>query len=243
MFKFIYTPPDLQSIFSKGPQSIEPEFVLPLKHYRQKFNWDCGVSCVIMALQQQTRQHFLENFTAVCKEEGFNNNTWTIDLCYLLKRYNVRHLYCTSYLGVRDEIKELKYYSATFDADRERVVELFQRAHGFGIPVKKYSLTTHEMVYHLFANGPIIALVDANLLRCRCCAFKTLLAKTIRLCLPGQTSYQGHYVVVCGYSLAGKTLCYRNPARRNRVCTVTFEAFDAARKCLGTDEDAILIFN
>ncbi|KAI5638747.1 guanylylate cyclase domain-containing protein [Phthorimaea operculella] len=64
-----------------------PKYVLhEVDHYRQRFNWDCGVSCVLMLLPGDQRRQFLENFTDICKDEGFGESTWTIDLCYLLKR-------------------------------------------------------------------------------------------------------------------------------------------------------------
>ena len=56
-------------------------------HYQQKHNWDCGVSCVIMILTDPSeRAKLLHNLLNVCLEEGFKNSTWTVDLCYLMKR-------------------------------------------------------------------------------------------------------------------------------------------------------------
>lgn len=60
-----------------------------LTHYQQRYNWDCGLSCIIMILSAQQREQLLGNFDAVCGEEGFGSSTWTIDLCYLLMRYQV----------------------------------------------------------------------------------------------------------------------------------------------------------
>lgn len=57
-----------------------------LDHFTQRYNWDCGVSCVLMLLTPAQREEMLDKFEMICREEGFNQSTWTIDLCYLLKR-------------------------------------------------------------------------------------------------------------------------------------------------------------
>lgn len=57
-----------------------------LEHFRQRYNWDCGVSCVLMLLPVPQREEMLDKFEMICQDEGFNQSTWTIDLCYLLKR-------------------------------------------------------------------------------------------------------------------------------------------------------------
>jgi hypothetical protein len=57
-------------------------------HYQQKSNWDCGLSCVFMALSEVddcTREEIISNSAEICRKEGFGHSTWTIDLCYLLK--------------------------------------------------------------------------------------------------------------------------------------------------------------
>ncbi|KAL4705470.1 hypothetical protein ACJJTC_001018 [Scirpophaga incertulas] len=91
-----------------------------LPHHQQRFRWDCGVSCVLMVLPEPQRSLFLENFTSICQQEGFNQSTWTIDLCYLLKRFNVKHEMYTSTLGVNEENKRHSYYKKILDQDRER---------------------------------------------------------------------------------------------------------------------------
>lgn len=58
-----------------------------ITHFRQRYNWDCGVTCVLMLLSSEQQKELLGSFDQVCAEEGFNQSTWTIDLCYLLKRF------------------------------------------------------------------------------------------------------------------------------------------------------------
>ncbi|GFG28829.1 hypothetical protein Cfor_03044 [Coptotermes formosanus] len=51
---------------------IQSRLELQMAHFHQRFNWDCGVSCVLMILPPPKRKHLLLNFSDVCKEEGFN---------------------------------------------------------------------------------------------------------------------------------------------------------------------------
>ena len=75
-------------------------------HTQQQFDWDCGLSCVIMALDAadecDAKDSILENLEEICQNEGFGHSTWTIDLCYLLKHYAPRlaFSYTTITLGV-----------------------------------------------------------------------------------------------------------------------------------------------
>lgn len=45
---------------------------IPLTHVQQKYNWDCGISCVLMVLSEEKRKDLFKNFAEVCAEEGFN---------------------------------------------------------------------------------------------------------------------------------------------------------------------------
>ncbi|XP_068623459.1 uncharacterized protein [Battus philenor] len=56
-----------------------------LDHCQQCFSWDCGIACVKMVLSSEQRDYMNKNFTKICQDEGFQQLTWTIDLCYLLK--------------------------------------------------------------------------------------------------------------------------------------------------------------
>ena len=59
-----------------------------VQHCQQQFNWDCGLSCVLMALDAAdeftAKEDISSDIEKVCKAEGFGHSTWTIDLCYLL---------------------------------------------------------------------------------------------------------------------------------------------------------------
>lgn len=94
-------------IISAIPVYMERE----LFHVKQRYNWDCGVACVLMILPPTERHDFFSNFLKICEEEGFKNSTWTIDLCYLLKRFNIPHNYYTTTIGVHPGYRgNLLYY-------------------------------------------------------------------------------------------------------------------------------------
>ena len=57
-----------------------------LKHYQQKYHWDCGLSCCLMVMSDYDRDFVLSNLTKFVEEEGFGDSTWTIDLCYILRK-------------------------------------------------------------------------------------------------------------------------------------------------------------
>ncbi|CAB3245530.1 unnamed protein product [Arctia plantaginis] len=209
-----------------------------LEHYKQRYSWDCGVSCVIMLLSEEQRTEMLENFDRICQEEGFNQSTWTIDLCYLLKRFDIQHVMYTELLGVNESYKKQGYYNKIIDMDRDRVLQRFDAAVSAGIVVEQHSLTSEELVAHLSRHGPVVVLVDSGLLVCDLCRHNKIKAE-FRRCFGG--SYSGHYVVVVGYS-RGKLL-YRDPALSPRLCAASPARLARAARAKGTDHDVILVYN
>lgn len=45
---------------------------IQLIHVKQRSNWDCGISCVLMVLPRKCKQGFLTSFTEICSNEGFD---------------------------------------------------------------------------------------------------------------------------------------------------------------------------
>ncbi|XP_064555117.1 protein GUCD1 isoform X2 [Drosophila montana] len=204
-----------------------------LTHYQQRYNWDCGVSCILMILSTAQRKQFLNNFETICKEEGFGVSTWTIDLCYLLQRYNVRHEYFTQTLGIDPSYKKHMYYTRIIDKDERRVLRRFKEAKVRGLSVEQRTVDMPVIVSHLARHGPIILLTNASLLVCEICR------KTIR----ERFGYAGHYVVLCGYDITTRKLFYHNPeVRDGHVCRCFSGAMDTARIAFGTDQDIIFIY-
>ncbi|XP_059611942.1 protein GUCD1 [Phlebotomus argentipes] len=209
-----------------------------LTHYRQCYDWDCGLSCILMILPDEKRRFFAENFSQVCSEEGFGNSTWTIDLCYVLKRFGVRHKYLTSTIGVNVGYSQHCYYDKILHKDSERVTHRFRSAQDQGIVLEERQITSDALIRHLALNGPAILLTNASLLPCDICK-----SNKLRLCLPWKTSFKGHYIVVCGYILTLRKFFFRNPAMKDHLCMTSFANLHEARTSYGTDDDVILIYS
>jgi hypothetical protein len=189
---------------------------IQLAHFKQKYNWDCGVSCVLMVLPKRHRQHLLRHFGKVCKEEGFYGSTWTVDLCYLLKRYDVQHVFCTVTLGVHPGYKGNSFYNHILTKDEARVNRRFEEAQRSGVAIERASVPLQRILDHL-VDGPAIVLTNARLLSCDVCKLNKI-STELRKCIPWPTPYQGHYVVLCGYELAARKVYYRNPSFADRKC-------------------------
>lgn len=63
-----------------------------------------------MVLPSDERDFFINNFHSICKEEGFSKSTWTIDLCYLLKRFSMNFVFYTTTLGIHPQHKGQHFY-------------------------------------------------------------------------------------------------------------------------------------
>ncbi|KAK4878440.1 hypothetical protein RN001_010946 [Aquatica leii] len=213
---------------------------IQLVHSKQRYNWDCGISCVLMVLSKQFRQTLVTELLTICKEEGFNKSTWTIDLCYLLKRYNVTHELYTVTEGVDPGYHSNTFYNQIIAKDEERIKNRFKDAKRNGIIVHNKSVTITSVLKHL-TQGPAIMLINAKLLVCDSCKTNKL-ASEFRQCLPWPTSYQGHYIILCGYNLKRRKIYYRNPSLCNRVCVISVDLLEKAWRSYGTDEDLILIY-
>ena len=77
-------------------------FIRCIRHHQQRSHWDCGLSCVLMCLNDEERETISKDVAAVCYEEGFGESTWTIDLCYLMYHRSPQtpFYYTTTTLGV-----------------------------------------------------------------------------------------------------------------------------------------------
>lgn len=215
--------------------------LLHLPHFKQKYNWDCGISCVLMVLAVEDRQVLLKNLNSICKEEGFHRSTWTIDLCYLLKRFKVKNAFYTITLGVHPSYWENSFYNHVLIKDEERIRNKFKEAVTNGINVQQASVNIVSLIEHL-SRGPIILLTNARWLTCDICKVNKL-SLELRKCLPWPTTpYQGHYIVLCGYNVLNRKVYYRNPSLSDRVCVMPIETLEQARKSYGTDQDLILIY-
>lgn len=101
-------------------------------------------------------------------------STWTIDLCYLLKRLGMRHEYLTLVLGVNQRYGSERYYRHILSRDEERVNTRFREAKGHGIIVREGELRTEDLLKHLADYGPVILLTNSELLSCDICKAQKL---------------------------------------------------------------------
>ena len=229
-----------------------------LQHYQQRSNWDCGLSCVLMCLDDEIRKDILKDVPALCREEGFGQSTWTIDLCYIIRHKNpqMNILYTTITLGVDPGYASQTFYDTILKKDTDRVSLRFEKAAECKIKVEKRSVVLpHDIINHLAHKGVCIVLTNAKLLRCQTCdknssalcirSRRRIVQSNFCKCLSwlktSSSSYQGHYVLVCGYMLKERQIVYRNPSVGDRECVMSFDAFENARTSYGTDEDVIFI--
>ncbi|XP_045771057.1 protein GUCD1 isoform X2 [Maniola jurtina] len=199
-----------------------------ISHIRQRFNWDCGIACVLMLLSEQQRKEFIEGFSRICLEEGFGHATWTIDLCYLLKRFGIKHRMYTTRQAANNRARS--------DEVANRVRNRFRNASHNGITVVDGVLSTEQVITHVVSTGPAIVLVDAALLSCDLCKHNKLTSEFRRI-FGG--SYRGHYILVVDW--AGGRLRYHNPARAHPLCATTRKNLRVARTPPHTDCDVILV--
>ncbi|XP_065305059.1 protein GUCD1 [Dermacentor albipictus] len=225
-----------QTAVSRPPDSVD----IQLPHVEQSLSWDCGVSCVAMVLSPEQRSDLLLNRDLIGREEGYHQSTWTIDLCYLLRRFGVDHVYTTVTLGVNPMFQKECYYKKSLQWDFQRVEDRFRDAASHGLTVCQRSTTVAELLEHLAGGKPVIVLVDHGQLHCDSCQKNRVVAKMAGV-FARYAPYQGHYIVLCGYRLRERKFLYRNPSKSERLCSVTFETLDRARKRLGTDEDVIFV--
>lgn len=212
-----------------------------MAHFKQRYSWDCGLSCVLMILDETSRAYFLNNFKQICREENFGESTWTIDLCYLLRRFNVDHKYMTTTIGINPEYDTHSYYDRIISIDEKRVNQRFADARNYQIDVEKRTVNNKCLVDHLANHGPIIVLTNGSLLTCDLCKANKLQSE-FRMCFPWRPSYNGHYILVIGYNLKIRKFFYRNPTNADKVCLISFDGMTSARLDHGTDEDLIFVY-
>lgn len=123
----------------------------------------------MMVLKDNERIQFLCNFSTICREENIDKSTWSIDLCYLLKRFNVRHKYLTQMIGINPNHVHNGYYDRVLNKDSKRVLEKFEKCKSMGIIIQEKSANNRLLIEHLANHGPIIVLTNSELLNCDSC--------------------------------------------------------------------------
>jgi hypothetical protein len=214
--------------------------ILPVKHFKQKSDWDCGVTCLKMLIDYYHLN--LSTFEQLLRTYQCNKSTWTIDLLHLLHQSGIPAVLHTITIGCSSAYADTPYYEKLIDKDRERVNRLFLKETS---NVRLGSIEWSDLKTHLIEHRtPCLVLVDTNKLECCTCTrttFDRILDKLVPII---SSSYQGHYILVIGYTKNenNEFIRYADPAKTDGFCTITKENFDLARKAFGTDEDIIICY-
>lgn len=105
----------------------------------------------------------------------FSSSTWSIDLCYLLKKFGIQHIFTTITMGVNPDFRNHDYYGPILWRDHVRVSEKFASAEKNGLTVQRKTVDIAQILRHLAFKGPIIALTNGQLLHCTLCQSKNAL--------------------------------------------------------------------
>ena len=135
----------------------------------------------------------LSNLTKFVAEEGFGDSTWTIDLCYILRRFNVLFRYTTITIGVDPGYSKEAFYDKVLAKDNARVNDRFNDASENGMVILEKSVTLDEILEHLEKTGPVIILTNANLLTCSQCSNYS---SCYQFCFSASVSYQEPLICV-----------------------------------------------
>lgn len=135
-------------------------------------NTDCGLTCVSMLLEPSSKQFLIDNLDEIRTAAGFGHSTWTIDLCYVLRRFNVKFVYFTKTIGVDESRISDPNYEKSCAKDKSRVKRRFMEAESNGISIDKRTVEISALVRHLANDGPLILLINDSTLECGICRKK-----------------------------------------------------------------------
>ncbi|CAG7834208.1 unnamed protein product [Allacma fusca] len=225
------------SIFPELTANGKTVFRRHILPWKQRYNWDCGIACVAMCVSVHDRYDLYRNLNFYKKHFQFNESTWTIDLCYVLKHFAVPFRFATRFPGVDPQLRRYTFYKSSIDKDTSRVLNGFALASKNGINFCVAKTHIQSILQHVYAIGPAIILVNSNLLRCLDCS--SACSSVFSCCF--RTCYQGHYILVIGFDLKNNCVFYNNPTFGDRTCRIYAGDFEAARTAPGTDWDTIFI--
>ncbi|EEF38183.1 Protein C22orf13, putative [Ricinus communis] len=203
-------------------------------HVSQLHSWDCGLACVLMALNTiGINNCSIQALAELCS----TTSIWTVDLAYLLQKFSVRFSYFTVTLGANPNYSAETFYKEQLPTDLVRVDRLFQKAREKGINIQCRSINEKEISLFILSGKYIaVALVDQ---------YKLSRSWVEDVILSGlkdsKSSYTGHYVVICGYDANADEFEIRDPASSRISERISSKCLEEARKSFGTDEDLLLI--
>ena len=146
--------PHLLHGYHKATGQARSDVLIP--HVKQILNWDCGLACVLMALQALGVEGCcMEALTDLCP----TTSVWTIDLAHLLNAFGVRVHFFTITIGANPDFAQEKFYKDTMAEDGMRVEKLFRQAETAGINVQRKSIEQQELVDIVLSKKYIVILL------------------------------------------------------------------------------------
>lgn len=235
------------------PNALIEERLLNVTSIFQKYHWDCGIACAQMVLSVVAPNIPAEeeDFDAVRQKLKIGKSVWTINLAHIMHHFGVKHYFCTITLGVDPTYQHVGFYTKrdgaeSFTEEEKKINELFSSAPEIGINVEKRSVDNTEIINHLAAGDNLaIVLIDSSILRCINCDHKHGIMFNCCVLQDCTLGYQGHFVVLCGFSKPKQLFFFKNPTFHEDLCDVcccSFENLTKARKSHGTDEDILFAY-
>ncbi|KAJ7959688.1 Guanylyl cyclase [Quillaja saponaria] len=203
-------------------------------HVNQLYSWDCGLACVVMVLKTIGNKDWnIQALTDLC----CTTSIWTVDLAYLLQRFSASFSYFTVTFGANPNYCVESFYKEQLPNDLVRVDMLFQKALEAGINIQCRSITGAEISVLILSGEYIaIALVDHYKM-----SHFWLEDDQVAGVFGSNSSYTGHYVLICGYDAGADEFEIRDPASSRKHKMISSGCLEEARKAFGTDEDLLLI--
>ncbi|KGN45758.1 guanylyl cyclase 1 [Cucumis sativus] len=208
--------------------------LIEVPHINQLQQWDCGLACVLMVLNiLGINGCDIQSLADLCGTRSI----WTVDLAYLLQRFSVSFSYFTVTFGADPNYSVESFYKEELANDLVRVDRLFQKALEAGIKIECRSLSKEDISL-LMLSGIYVAIVLVDQRRLSGSWLEDILVSGI---CDSDSSYTGHYIVVCGYDADADEFEIRDPASTRKHVRISSNCLDGARKCFGTDEDILLV--
>ncbi|KAJ8764072.1 hypothetical protein K2173_004970 [Erythroxylum novogranatense] len=206
---------------------------IQVPHINQLNSWDCGLACVLMALNTiGITDCSIQSLADACN----TTSIWTVDLAYVLQKFSVRFSYFTVTLGANPNYSAETFYKEQLPNDLVRVDTLFRKAVDEGINIQVRSINEKEISRLILSGHYIaIALVDQYKLRW------SWVEDVILSGMSSRSSYTGHYVLICGYDAVTDEFEIRDPASSRKDERISSKCLEESRKSFGTDEDLLLI--
>ncbi|WOL14971.1 protein GUCD1 [Canna indica] len=209
-------------------------YSVDVPHVRQRFDWDCGLACVLMVL----RTIGIEQYDILDLEKHCSTTSvWTVDLAHLLHKFSVKFSFLTVTLGANPDYSAESYYREQLQDDIGRVDGLFEKALEAGIRIECRSISAKDISL-LILTGQCVAVALVN--KIKLSQSWTTDADAAE-CYMSNSDYMGHYVVICGFNGESGEFEIRDPASPRKYEKVSIRCLDEARKSFGTDEDIILV--